>query len=1056
MIKKASTLVLVLGLALALGHSSDAFARAPQPVPGRVVVTFKQGVTPAVNKAAGIPQTGIAQVDGVLARHGATEFRPLFAEFLDSFPDPATRSDLARFYVMEHADKAGNDAVNAELKALPMVETAESDLLLEADGTAYLPNDVTQWHLRNLSLGGSDIRAVGGWSESLGDSNVVVAVLDTGVDWHHPDLGGPHPDKVNGAIWTNWAEYYGIPNADDDGNGFVDDVRGWDFVNVASSLVYPGEDYGPADKDPMDFNGHGTLVSGCIAPITNNGIGVAAAAPGCKIMPVRIGFQQTDGTGVSYASLMASGFLYAAANGADIINLSYGTGFTTAFASAINTALNAGLVICVSAGNDNDSAAGYLQGLSDDRILTVAATGSGDTKTSFSSYGTWVDISAPGEGISTTAYHWSSGLSTYESTQGTSFSSPIAAGACALIWSAHPEYDSAQVAALIQSSADNIDGLNPGYAGLLGAGRVNLQRALGDNVHKFPQEFPTLFDAMNCSSFGDTIKVRSTTTLTGPVNVLGRGLKIFGAYDATYDTRDLVSGRTPIGGDSGVLLTFNGVVSAATEIDGFDIAGGTGQNMSILAPNTRAAGGVLVNQVSPTLRNLKVHGNTVGNGAQLGCGGGILLSNSSSLVENCEITGNTGVYGAGVFVIGGAPTLRDCSITDNTLLTTNLTYTSRGGGVYASDAHLTIENCTISGHLGAELGGGVYAGGQSGMSTLQITDGSIAGNTAKGAGGGLYQTGGTLSMNGTILENNGKTPASTFMYGGGAQITGGAVATVTGVTCRGNQAQIGGGLALTACGNGSAVTGSVLSGNVTQFWGGGLSVETCPGSSIAGNTVYGNTGGAGGGGIYVSNCSPVISNNISAGNLGGASFGNGIALSGATVSPTCNDVFGNQGSAWTGITDPTGTAGNVAVDPLFCDAPAGNFQLQALSPCRAENNGGCGQIGALLGSCGLSPVPGSDGVLPAAFRVEQNFPNPFNPKTTIRFALPTAARTTVDIYDVAGHHVKSLLDADLPAQTHDVVWTGDDAQGRPVAAGVYFYEVNGGGHRAVGRMALVK
>ena len=1053
--KTVTSLLLVLGLGLALSLPADAMAREPQPVPGRVLVTFRTGVTPAVAKAAGAPQTGIASLDAVLTRHGAADLTPLFAEFLDKIPDPATRADLARYYVLQHTDKAGNDAVNAELMALPMVETAESDLLLEAHGNAYLPNDLNQWHLRNMSSGGGDTRAVGGWSESLGDSNVVVAVLDTGVDWHHPDLGGPHPDKVNGALWTNWQEYYGIPNADDDGNGFVDDVRGWDFVNVVQSLVYPGEDYGPADKDPMDFNGHGTLVSGCIAPLTNNGVGIAAIAPGCKIMAVRIGFQQADGNGVSYASLMASGFLYAVTNGANVINLSYGTSFTSPFASAINTALNAGLVICVSAGNNNDSVAGYLQGLTDDRILTVAATGAGDAKTSFSSFGSWVDISAPGEGIYTTAYNWSSGLSTYESTQGTSFSSPIAAGACALIWSAHPEYSSAQVAALMQSSCDGIDALNPGYEGLLGSGRINLLKALGDNVHQYPQEFPTMFDAMNCASVGDTIKVRGSTALTGPVSVLGRGLKIFGGYDASYSTRDLVSGRTPISG-SGVVLTFNGAVGPTTEVDGFDISGGSGQNMSILGPNTRAAGGVLVNQVSPTLRNLKVHGNSVGSGTQLGCGGGILLANSSSLIENCEITGNTGVYGAGVFATGGAPTLRGCLITDNNVLTTNLTFTARGGGVYASDANLTLEDCTVSGHLNSELGGGVYAGGVSTMSNLQLTGGSIAGNTAKTGGGGLYQTGGTLSVAGTVLENNGKTPASTFMYGGGAQVTGGSVASFSGVTCRGNQAQVGGGLALTAAGSGSAVSGSVLSGNTGQFWGGGMVMDSTPGGSITGNTVYGNTGGGGGGGIYVSACSPAISNNISAGNLGGPSFGNGIALSGATVSPTCNDVFGNQSSGWTGITDPTGTAGNVALDPLFCDAASGNFQLQALSPCRAENNGGCGQIGALLGSCGISPVPGDEGLLPAVFRVEQNFPNPFNPKTTIRFALPMAAHTTVSIFDVAGRHVKTLVDADLPAQTHDVVWNGDDARGQRVAAGVYFYEVNGAGHRAVGRMALVK
>ncbi len=1055
--KKSSLVVLfALALGVAFGAPSDAAAGAPVPVPGRVLVAFEPGFVPAVDKAAGRLATGVGELDAVLAAAGASGLEPLFAAPAGAGKNDGLYREFARHYLVEHADPRGNDAVIAALESLPFVESAESDLQLAAHGTAFLPNDLNnQWYLRNLTTGGGDIRAIGGWAESLGDSNIIVAVLDTGVDWQHPDLGGPHPDKVNGALWTNWEEYYGTTGMDDDGNGFVDDIRGWDFVNVSGTLVYPGEDAGPADNDPMDFNGHGTLVSGCIAPLTNNGVGIAAVAPGCKVMAIRIGFQNTDGLGVSYASLMASGFMYAVNNGAKIINLSYGTGFTTAFANAINAALNAGLVICASAGNDGDEVAGYLQGLSDSRILAVAATGSGDTKTDFSSYGTWVDISAPGEGIYTTAYNQSTGTSTYDSTQGTSFSSPIAAGACALIWSAHPSWTSSQVAALIRSSADPLDALNPAYAGKLGAGRVNLLKALGDNVHQFPQEFPTLFDAMNGAAAGDTVKVRGDVVVSAPFTVIGKGLKIFGGYDASYASRDLGDGRTLVTGGGGVQLTFLGDITATTEVDGFEITGGTGQNMNIIAPGTRCAGGVLVNQVSPVLRNLKIHGNTVGSGSQLGCGGGLLLANSSSLVENCEITGNTAIYGGGVFVSGGSPTFVDCVITDNVLLAGNPTYAPRGGGFYAHGSTAALLGCEVSGHLDADLGGGIYAGGAGPMSALTIDNCTVSGNTAKTGGGGLYQTGGALNASSTVFEGNGKTPASSFMYGGGLQATGGALTTLVDLTVRNNQAQVGGGVALVGCTD-ATIDGSVVYGNTGQFWAGGILFENCPNSGITSNTVYGNTGGAGAGGVYVANCVPVVSHNISAGNLGGATFGNGFAFSGAAVTPTCNDVHGNAGSGWTGITDPTGTGGNIAVDPLFCDAAGGNFQLQSASACRPENSGACGLIGALLGSCGASAVPGGQEAVPAAFRVEQNFPNPFNPQTTIRFALPAAARTTVSIFDVAGRHVRTLLDEELAAQVHQVTWAGDDAKGQPVAAGVYFYEVSGGGHRAVGRMALVK
>ena len=982
--KTVPVLMLALCLVLTGGLPSASAAATPQAVPGRVLVSFEPGTTPTVTKSAGGLKTGMADLDAVLARHGAVELEPLFGNMLQAFPDPATQRDLARHYLLRHGSKAGNEALNAELRALPAVDTAESDLVLAALGSAYLPNDLAsgQWHLRNTSIGGKDTRAIGGWSESLGDSNVVVAVLDSGVDWHHPDLGGPHPDKVNGAIWTNWEEYYGLAGVDDDGNGFVDDIRGWDFVNISSSLVWPGEDYGTADNNPMDFDGHGTMVSGCVAPITNNGTGVAAIAPGCKIMAIRIAYHGADGVGYSYASLMASGFLYAAANGADIINLSYNTGYSAAFASAINAALNAGLVICVAAGNDATDTAGYLQGLSDNRILTVAATGTGDSRASFSNYGTWIDISAPGESIYTTAYDFGSGTSIYASVQGTSFSSPIVAGACALIWSAHPEYSAAQVATLVQSSCDNIDAVNPGYVGLLGAGRVNLLKALGDNVHRYPQEFPTLFDAMNCAASGDSIKVLGSAVLTGPVAMFGNGLKIFGGYDATYTTRDLSTGLTQISsGSGGVQLTFAGTMGLTTEIDGFEISGGAGQNMNIIAPNTRCAGGVLVNQVSPTLRNLKVHGNTVGSASQLGCGGGMLLTGSSARLENVEITGNTGIYGAGLFVTGGAPSLINCTITGNTLLTNNLTYAPRGGGLYAADTNLHLEGCTISGHLDADLGGGAYFGGVSTMSTVDIVGGTLAGNTAKSAGGGLYHTGGTLHLSGTVVENNGKTTTSTFMYGGGAEITGGAVATIEGMICRGNQAQNGGGLALINCGS-ATVNGSIFSGNYAKY-SGGAAADGQP-ARAARSAATRSTATRAATAVAAASMSPTArrrSRATSRRSIWAAPAPrNGIAVTNGTPVPTCNDVYGNQNDAWSGIADPTGTGGNIAVDPLFCDAVGGNFGLQAASACRPENSGACGLIGALLGACFVSDAPGDDGLAPAAFRVEPVLPQPVQPE----------------------------------------------------------------------------
>ena len=1052
--KITPTLVLVLALGLGAGFTANVSAAEPAPIPGRILVSFEPGLKFSVDKNAGVPHTGLAGLDVVLDRHGAVSLEPLFGGMVEMFDDPATRADLARHYVLQCTAKAGNDAVNADLKALSMVDDSVSDAVFSYAGTAYLPNDIAaqQWHLRNTSLGGRDTRAVGGWAESLGDTNVVVAVLDTGVDWHHPDLGGPHPDKVNGALWTNWIEYEGTPGVDDDGNGLVDDIRGWDFVNVTAGQVWPGEDYGPPDNDPMDFDGHGTLVSGCIAPITDNNLGIAAIAPGCKIMAVRIGWHSSDGNGYSNASYMAQGFTYATVNGADVINLSYGTGYYAPFASAIQAALNAGLVICVSAGNDNDQEAGYLQGLGDDRILTVAASNSGDGKSEFSSFGTWVDITAPGSNIFTTAYSFQSGESTYTSTQGTSFSSPITAGACALIWSAHPEFSSAQVAALIQSSCDNIDDVNPGYEGLLGHGRVNLLKALGDNVQQVPGEFHFMADAMNEAAEGDIIKVLASHPLPG-TTMMGKSLQILGAYDANYDTRDPLGNPTVINGDlSGPAMQFFGTVDNTCVVDGFQCQGGGGRTFADIPYPGKYGGGIMLNQTSPTLRNLVITGNAVGSTSSLGLGGGIAMFNSQAVLENVSITGNEAIYGGGVFVYQGSPTFTDVTIDGNILRTDNFSFDPEGGAIHVLDADLTLDNVTCDNHADAIRGGGIYAADLNGTVNLIMNVGSVSGNTAKTNGAGIYAAGGVIELNDVVIRLNTETPTATFMGGGGLYADGSTV-ILDMVEVDGNSAHSGGGLQFSICPD-VQLFGVVATNNTAMLFGGNVYLSSCVGATLENVTIADNSCPAGGAGLYSISTPTTVSNTISAFNDGGTGTANGMHFSGAATL-SCNDVYGNTGSNYGGVADPTGSDGNISLDPLFCNPAELDYRVDSNGPCAPDNSGGCGLIGALEASCGNTNAV-DDPTVPLAFRVDHNFPNPFNPATSIRFALPVTAHTTVVVYDVKGRLVKTLVDGELAAATHVVQWRGQDDHGRSAAAGIYFYKVISGEHSAVGRMALIK
>jgi len=1029
-------------------------------VPDRVIITVRADASLSLDKSSGEPRVGVASLDALAVKFAVHNMEPLYgdmtAKLRKRMQDKSTANVLERVWAVDFPVEMGLDQVKAAYEALPEVEQVQLVDICKVSG-GYLPNDPginnQQWYLRNMTVGGSDIRAVGGWGESLGDSNIVICILDSGVDWHHPDLGGNHPDKVNGAIWTNWVEYYGTPGLDDDNNGKIDDIRGWDFVNVNPSQGWPDEDVTGQDNDPMDYESHGTNCAGMAAAITNNGTGIAGAAPGCKIMAVRCGYLPNGSNqGIVRMDWASAGMIYAAANGADIINCSWGN--TDFMSIALTSAQNAGCLIVTSAGNNDNEIPDYFS--TQPGVLSVAATGSNDAKTSFSSFGTWVELSAPGENIYTTAYVAATDQHTYNSVDGTSFSSPITCGAAALIWSANPTWSSTNVYNALLNSCDNIDAQNPGYIGKLGAGRINLQRALGDNIQKYPAEYPTIFDAINCASAGDTVKVESSALLNDPVTLHGRGIKFFGGYDTGYSTRDPESSPSVITGNvASSTLRFQGSVGTDTEVDGFRIEGGHGATVAGIPYFARYGGGILMRSQSPTLRNLDVTGNEVGDDNNLGCGGGIMMDTCSPILENVSIHGNTGVLGAGLFAFQSSPTLIDCDISDNIIITTNISNPPVGGGMHILDSDFTMIDCVVSGHLELQDGGGMYVSGYNTSSSLDMTGGAISGNSTTAKGAGLYMNGGNLYMKKVALNANLKSPAATFMNGGGIYATAASV-TLDSLVVTGNEAHVGAGVNLTDCTD-AVLTHSVLTGNTAQFWGGGLNYQGNSTGSITGNTFFENDATvSGGGGIYVSTSAPAITHNIVAFNTGGTSNANGMTLLSTPSLLSCNDTFGNAGADYSEGTDPTGTAGNISVDPLFCNTGTGNFNLTDESPCSAANSGGCGLIGALTSGCGVSSVRGEGDGSPTAFMVDQNFPNPFNPRTTIRFALPEAGRTRVAIFDVAGHHVKTLLDEDLPAQTHQAVWAGEDDNGRGVAAGVYFYMVTNGSNQSVGRMVLVK
>ena len=321
----------------------------------------------------------------------------------------------------------------------------------------------------------ADIDAPEAWDIHTGSYDIVVAVIDTGVDYLHPDLSGN--------IWVNELELNGDPNSDDDGNGYVDDIYGYDFSNY--------------DSDPTDDNYHGTHVAGTIGAVGNNSEGVAGVCWNVKIMAVKF----LDSGGGGWIDDAIKSVEYAVDNGATVLNNSWGGGgYTQALKDAILDAEDKGVLFVAAAGNDGantDWDPRYPASYDLDNIISVMATDQKDVRSIWPEYNASscygqisVDLAAPGSNILSTFPTYETGAmannsfsTDYEIIDGTSMAAPHVSGACALVWSLYPTLSHLEVKEIILESVDRLDSLN----GLcVSEGRLNLYNAL---TAAYPLEF---------------------------------------------------------------------------------------------------------------------------------------------------------------------------------------------------------------------------------------------------------------------------------------------------------------------------------------------------------------------------------------------------------------------------------------------------------------------------------------------------------------------------------------------------------------------------------------
>jgi subtilisin family serine protease len=362
-------------------------------------------------------------------------------------PAGAAAPDLSAQYVLDLGPRTAEQRqeVLSRLRADAAVLRAEEDGVARA---SFVPDDPRYPELYGLAR----IGAAQAWDVSQGQG-VVVAVVDTGLDRAHPD--------IDANAWVNPAE---IPSngVDDDGNGYVDDWRGWDFVGVNHEAPVP-------DNEPDDVHRHGTHVAGTVAAEGNNGLGVIGAAWRARIMPLK----GLDDSGSGGDAGLAEAIVYAADQGADVINASWGRrGASQVVGEAIDYAHALGVVFVAAAGNDGDESSNHFPA-SFPNAIAVSALDAEDQLAEFSNFGFKVDLSAPGVGI----LSLQASTGDYFPLSGTSMAAPHVAGVAALVLARHPELTSDQVRQILRASATD---LGPaGKDAQYGYGRVDAARAVG-------------------------------------------------------------------------------------------------------------------------------------------------------------------------------------------------------------------------------------------------------------------------------------------------------------------------------------------------------------------------------------------------------------------------------------------------------------------------------------------------------------------------------------------------------------------------------------------------
>lgn len=1054
-----------------------------QYITDRIIITTITGTEPLlINQTiSGVAYTGNEQIDLLCQDNNVIKIEMWYPK---PVRNESLRSLIERMYVFYLSPE--KDVMDVKDSFLDNKDIEYSDPWL-IDRLFYTPNDPavgSQWHI-------SKTDCYGAWDLVRGDTttHIIIGIDDTGVYYNHPDLQGNMwingPEDLNGNGIFDTSD---INGQDEDGNGYPDDVVGWDF--------------GMGDNNPNENSPtHGTHVAGCASETTDNLI--AGAGPGfnAKIMALKI----TNAYGQLTHGYPA--MIYAIDNGVDIINCSWGNYYyNPSYQNIINYVYNNGGLVVAATGNDNTSSVGYPAGYN--YVLSVSSTDQDDEKSYFSNYGSWVDVSAPGESIYST---WAQ--SSYSYLQGTSMSSPIVAGIAALIRAQNPYYSPERLTNIIKNTADNIDSLNPGYEGLLGTGRVNAYSAVG------------------ASNYPNFQLIGSTETLTNDVDgdgIINPGESVdivIELQNLWQDAEDVVA---TLRASDGITLTdsvvdFGSFPGDGEQIDNSsdpfsltydgDLPPGTHElTIHITAAVSYVVDLPLEVHVSLNLVNFPISlPDAIESDPMMfdfdsdgsveilvGCNDAKLYAiesdgsyspgwpvSVSDDINNAPAVGD--IENNGDFEV--VATSRDGliyawhhngSLVDGFPITT-------GGAVFAGPTLLDIDgngdleivqtnfqtkNVDVFNHNGTAYGNWPYT------STVGWYSAAAAGDIDGDGNAEIVVAGFDDSLH---VFNADKSEVSGFPFDLGNHPW---VSPVIGnIDPSDPELEI-----FIATQSGSAYLinhdGSVVSGWPINI---GAAIKSSPslgdldddgtpeiifGSNNSNLYVYNSDGS-------VFNGFPVdLIANVLASPVIADLTGDGIPeiIIGNGSSETYIFAFDNSGETVANFPIPTSAIGQVNASPAVWDLDGDGDVEIVVGIQNVGNNLDVidYKTDVLLTDIEWSMYGNdvhrsnnSDGIiytsideniiaLPNGFSLNQNYPNPFNSNTVISFNLDTPSEMSLDIYDILGRQVRNLVSGFQKAGIQSIVWDGLNDNNAEVSSGVYFYKLKAGDELAVKRMVYLR